>query len=969
MSWVFKMRAKHASLIVIAVILLVGSGFNEGTCMKMEESENESNMIGANVQVAETAMACTFLENRGQLDDSDVLFYGRIPGGYVGFGASSLFLWQEDNHERITLEFTDAMPVMPQGVERVAYSTNYFLGSRGTYTDIPGYGMVSFEDLWPGIDMEYRGTESGAKYQFVVDVGADPQVISFEISGAQEITLSDTCIEMRQSKSTIIDDGLEAYQSHGAVDARFVRRGESTVGVEVGEYDPREKLVIDPLLYSTYVGGSDIESFGDLEIDEDNNVYITGYTRSSNMPTVNPYDGSYNGNADIVVFKLNPTGDDLVYLTYVGGTDSDQIGGSAIGNDGCIYVTGTTSSTDFPTVNAYDDQRYSNPFDEGFVFKLNPNGDDLLYSTYVNLTQEGRDIEVDAAGNMYVAGSGYLGYPIDPTHVFKISANGSKVLYAFNYTSGQARAIAIDDSGCVYVTGNTNTGGIPTKNAFDDTFNGDNDAWLIKLNETGGLEYGTYLGGTDSDRSYGVAVNDEGCAYVTGITRGSGFPILNAYDDTYGGSQDAFVTKFNPSGSSLNFSTFVGGSNYEYGYGIVLDERNNIYVVGETLSSDFPTVNAIDDTFNGERDVPVWKLNATGNGMLYSTYLGGSQLEFGWGVALDNDTNLYVGGSTESTNFPMVNPYDGTYNGGAYDFYVTKIADMSDEDFDGLPNYNETLAGTDRFYWDSDFDLMSDGYEVFCGLNPLVDDAAGDLDEDTLTNLQEYNLGTWAFYYDTDFDFLPDPWEVEYGTDPLVYDSLDDPDDDTLDNYDEYMLGTHPYLNDTDFDLLLDAEEGVWSCDPLSNDTDSDSILDGLEVHLYHTSPISNDSDSDTLTDPVELFVYGSNPLLVDSDSDLMPDPWEAAHDLLLTVDDADEDPDEDTLTNLEEYEYGTDPHSPDTDGDGIGDAWEIAHGYDPTDPFVPLMELIQYNLLTVSVGIGGVVALVGVLVVLKRKR
>ena len=962
------MRGQKLLVFIMFTVLLI-SGMSIGASQTtMAEYDDMSDLAIEAAEIIDTEVACTFLENKGQIPDSEVLLYGVIPGGHVGFGESSLFLWAEGCSEKITLKFVGSEGIRPHGRDEVPYHTNYFLGSKGTFTDITGYGSVLYEDIWLGIDLEYLGTREGAKYEFRVDPLTDPNIIAIEVSSSHDVRISDSSIEIHADRAVIVDNGLEVYQEQDAVTARFIEREENIFGVELGQYNFAETLIIDPLLYSTFVGGSDIESCAAIEIDEDRNVYVTGTTRSSNLPTVGPYDGSYNGNADVAVFKLNPTGNTLLYLTYVGGTNSEWAEGSAIDDQGCIYVTGTTSSTDFPTVNAYDDERYTSPSDECFIFKLNPAGNDLLYSTYVNLTREGRDIEVDSNGNMFVGGAGITGTSIDPTHIFKISSDGSTILYAYNYTVGAIESIALDVNGNVYVTGIISSSGLTTKNAFDDTYNGLIDTFVLKLNSTGDLEYGTYFGGTNDDRVYGIAVDDEGCAYITGQTRGAGFPLVNAYDDTYGGSQDAFVTKFNPAGNSLNYSTYIGGSGYEYGFDIVLDDRNNAYVAGEVISSDFPTVNAIDDTFNGERDTPVWKLNSTGNGLLYSTYLGGSQIEFARGVALDNETSLYVAGSTESTNFPVVNAYDDSYNGGAYDFYVTKLADMSDEDNDGLPNYNETLLGTDRFNWDSDYDLMSDYYEVFCGLNPLANDANGDLDSDTLTNLQEYQIGTWAFYYDTDFDLLPDPWEVKYGTDPLVYDADDDPDQDGLDNLGELNAGTHPFLNDTDSDFLEDSDELVRSCDPLSNDTDQDSILDGLEVYTYHTSPISNDTDMDNVSDPDEIFIYLSNPLDEDSDDDLMPDGWEAQNGLELTIDDADEDPDEDTLTNLQEYENGTDPHMADSDQDGIGDAWEVINGYDPNDSVVPITEILHFNLLPISIGVGGVAAVLIVVIVMKRR-
>ncbi|MBI5232895.1 MAG: SBBP repeat-containing protein [Deltaproteobacteria bacterium] len=255
---------------------------------------------------------------------------------------------------------------------------------------------------------------------------------------------------------------------------------------------------------------------------------------------------------------------------------------------------------------------------------------------------------------------------IDPVLEYSTYLGGAGIDYGYG--------IAIDSLGNAYVTGYTSSTDFPTLNALDSTANGNYDAFIAKLDSTGSaLSYSTYLGGTYGETGYGIAIDSSGNAYVTGQTYSSDFPILSAYDSMFNSSYDAFVAKLDPTGSALVYSTYLGGTDTDYGYGIAIDSSGNAYVTGATYSTDFSTLNALDSTANGNWDVFVAKLNSTGSGLLYSTYLGGSSAEYGRAIALDSSTNAYVTGYTLSTNFPTANAYDSTANGN-WDAFVMKIA-------------------------------------------------------------------------------------------------------------------------------------------------------------------------------------------------------------------------------------------------------------------------------------------------------
>ncbi|PYV36779.1 MAG: hypothetical protein DMG06_29945, partial [Acidobacteria bacterium] len=316
-------------------------------------------------------------------------------------------------------------------------------------------------------------------------------------------------------------------------------------------------------------------------MDAAGDAYLTGQTSSTNFPTtVGAFDTSFNGGIDAFVTKLNPTGTSLIYSTYLGGSDDDPGRAIAIDAAGSAYLTSYTRSADFPITLGAFDTSFNGDYDT-FVTKLNPTGTSLVYSTYLG---------------------------------------GS--------SGDQALGIAVDAAGNTYVTGLTLSADFPTTLvAFDTSFNGILDAFVTKLSPTGtSLVYSTYLGGSNDDRGHSIAVDAAGNAYVTGLTFSADFPTtLGAFDTSFNGDYDVFVTKLNLTGTSLLYSTYLGGSSGDQALGIAVDAASNAYLTGLTLSVDFPTtVDAFDTSFNGGFDAIVTKLDSTGSALLYSTYLGGS---------------------------------------------------------------------------------------------------------------------------------------------------------------------------------------------------------------------------------------------------------------------------------------------------------------------------------------------------------
>ena len=406
-----------------------------------------------------------------------------------------------------------------------------------------------------------------------------------------------------------------------------------------GGYDDAFVTKLNPtgtaLVYSTYLGGTSYDTGTGIAVDTAGNAYVTGTTGSADFPTtLGAYQTTYGGYDDAFVTKLNPTGTALVYSTYLGGTSYDTGTGIAVDTAGNAYVTGTTGSADFPTtLGAYQTTYGGNG--DAFVTKLNPTGTALVYSTYLGGTSDdvGYGIAVDTAGNAYVTGytTSYTTSPYFPTtagayqtsfgggyddaFVTKLNPTGTALVYS-TYLGGTSDdvgyGIAVDTAGDAYVAGYTTSPFPTTAGAYQTTFGGGyDDAFVTKLNPTGtALVYSTYLGGTSYDTGTGIAVDTAGNAYVTGTTGSADFPTtLGAYQTTYGGNGDAFVTKLNPMGTALVYSTYLGGTGNEVGYGIAVDTAGNAYVTGFTTSTtDFPTTaGAYQTSFGGGDDAFVAK--------------------------------------------------------------------------------------------------------------------------------------------------------------------------------------------------------------------------------------------------------------------------------------------------------------------------------------------------------------------------
>jgi Beta-propeller repeat len=605
-----------------------------------------------------------------------------------------------------------------EALDELSGKANYLIGNdrKKWRTNVPLYGKVRYREVYPGVDLVYYGNQRQVEHDFIVAPGADPRSITLNLAGAEKLSLDPQGAlvlavkdgELRLDKPRIYQ---EVDGARREISGDYVLKNAHQVSFQIAGYDVSKPLVIDPtLFYSTYLGGSSDDFGFGIAVDSAGNAYVTGNTCSTDFPTTPGAFQPANASAgciDAFVTKLNPTGSaPLVYSTYLGGSNADNGTGIAVDSAGNAYVTGFTDSTDFPTTpGAFQptDPTIGNNT-HAFVTKLNPTGSAPLYSTYLGGSSDdlAYGIAVDSAGNAYV--TGYTCSTNFPTtllafqttnasggcenaFVTKLNPTGSAPLYS-TYLGGssvdQGFGIAVDSAGNAYVTGFTFSTDFPTTpGAFQptDPTIGNNHAFVTKLNPTGSapLVYSTYLGGSADDVGSGIVVDSAGNAYVTGYTCSTNFPTTpGAFQpaNASAGCIDAFVTKLNPTGSApLVYSTYLGGSNLDYALGIAVDSAGNAYVTGFTTSTNFPTTTGAIQTVNrGGVDAFVTALNPLGTApLVYSTYLGGSADDVGRGIAVDSASNAYVTGNTDSGNFPTTAGAFQTGPQGSYDAFVAKI--------------------------------------------------------------------------------------------------------------------------------------------------------------------------------------------------------------------------------------------------------------------------------------------------------
>lgn len=603
-------------------------------------------------------------------------------------------------------------------------TSNYFIGNDPSKwrSGVARYARVAYQNVYPGVEMAFHGAGRELEFDFVVAPDANPARIGFQFSGNRGMKTDDSgdLIISSAAGNVLLHKPVAYQEQNGArqpVDARFVLKAANQVSFELGNYDRSRELVIDPSVtyaYSTYLGGSGDDYGISITSDSNGNAYVTGETTSSGFPGAN---GALHGMKDAFVAKLGADGSSLIYFTYVGGSQTESGNGIAVDASGDAFVVGGTQSSDFPaSPGAFQTSPKSGNAGSAFLFELSPDGRTLNYSTYLggSIDDVALSIALDSSGNAYIGGTtSSLDFPI-PSNLVPLQSSGgandgfvaeinpggkgasdlkfSTYLGPGGSAGAGVKGIAVDSSGKVYVTGSTTDATFHvTSGAYQaacgSCAGGIFDAFVTVINPTtNAYVYSTFLGGAGTDIGYGIAVDSTGDAYVTGSTTTAtstlGFPAsAGAAQTVYGTNTDAFITKLNPTGTAILYSTYLGGTGLDSASGIAVDKNGNAYLTGSTSSTTFPVVGATQAALAGGSgtDAFVTEINAAGSQLLFSTYLGGTGAEDNLGlggIAVDNNgTFIYVTGNTSSTDFPVSSSaHQGTFGGGAVDAFVVKYA-------------------------------------------------------------------------------------------------------------------------------------------------------------------------------------------------------------------------------------------------------------------------------------------------------
>ncbi len=705
--------------------------------------------------------ALRFEANLGQFD-ARVRYVARVHGGELVLADEGATLVLAAGRANVTFAVAGGRSVAPRGADPLATRTNYFVGERARWrTNVPNFGKVTYASVRDGIDVVYHGDGGVLEYDVIVAPHADPAAVVIDVGGGEGLAITpDGDLAIQTPSGPVLQAAPRVYQTINGrrqeIQGAYRIAGKSSVGFVVAQYDRGQPLIIDPVLsYATYLNADYGEA---VAVDGAGHAYVAGYTQSLvGLGTAGAVQSSYAGNADAFVAKLDPSGSSLVYATYLGGGQLDEAKGIAVDASGHAYVTGETSSTDFPMTGSL---QFGNAVlpppgagDDVFVTELSPDGASLVYSTYLG-GGEGLAIAIDPTGRASVTGTtGSKDFPassglyafggtstsVSVTNAFvaSIAAGGKTLVYSTclgnagntDYSAAQGHAIAVDAAGNAYVTGYADPSGFPLKNPLNPI------AFLSNMFVTevaaggGSLVFSTFLdreayGGAN----VGIAVDSSNNIYVAGQA-GSAFPttagaVQTACPNSGGGC--AFVEKLAPAGASVVYATFVGGSGGELATGLAVDAAGTAYVTGMTHSSDFPLVNALSGptaTFQSlGSDGFVTAIDKTGGSFDYSTHINQQDCA---AIAVDGAGDAYVAGSASTANFATCGalqtsgPTPSSTNA-----FVLRIAR------DGQPDAGPALCGPlDAGALDAG-DLRIDGAAPVDGAAPddantSVDDAGG----------------------------------------------------------------------------------------------------------------------------------------------------------------------------------------------------------------------------------------------------
>ena len=603
-------------------------------------------------------------------------------GNYrLDLGLASSHLSLKDSHGASTLQLSLVganRSASWKHSEPLPTRANYFRGKSKAdwHTDIPTFARVREHNLYPGIDLVYYGSGNRLEYDFVVAPHANIGNIRMRYSGAESVLIASTGDlilhtahgDVTQHKPVIFQTSESGREP---VAGAFALSTDDEISFQVGQYDHSRELTIDPTIsFASYLGGGGSDQGNGIAVDTNGNSYLVGSTTSG------------SADSDFLLRKYSPTGTQI-YLADFGGSGDDFGNAIRVDSTGSVYIGGRTSSDDFPTMNAFQSKRAGGA--DAFLLRVNPAGSTLIFSTYIGSSSDDfiSALAIDAQGAVYATGTTGGSFPsslgsFQPTSkggldafVIKFDNQGNGVYSTLlgGGSDDEGRGIAVDPGGVAYVTGTTVSDSFPQLNTiYQNSRHGGVDAFLTSVNANGtNLNYSTFLGGGLSDFGYAVALDSSNAVYVAGKTASTDFPTTGtSYQKNYaGGDNDIFVAKFLPGKADVVYVTYIGSGGSDEAFALAVDSTGAAYITGDTDSDRYPvTSDATQFRRNGNREAVFTKLNPQGNALIFSTFLGGSNNDIGYGIALDPAGNAFLTGLTSSTDFPVTQGAFQTQSGG-----------------------------------------------------------------------------------------------------------------------------------------------------------------------------------------------------------------------------------------------------------------------------------------------------------------
>jgi uncharacterized protein (TIGR03437 family) len=582
-------------------------------------------------------------------------------------------------------------------LDRLPGISNYYFGNdpKKWRTDVPHFARVRYHDVYPGIDVIYYGNAEGKlEYDFVVRSGANPHQIQIALNKPVHTTSDGDLLVagLRQHRPKVYQHGHE-------IACDYIVNHEHRVQLALATYDHAESLTIDPVIeYATYLGGNGYDVATATTVDATGAAYVTGYLQSPNYPSLDPFQQTSGLGQDIVVAKFTPSGNGLVWYTWVGGSALNTGAAISLDTSGNAYVGGWTASNDFPVKNAAQPV-FGGGYENAVIFKLSPLGK-LVYSTYLggNNQERAESIAIDSTGAAFITGFTWsIDFPIKnalqktisgrpDAFVAKLAPTGDHFLFA-TYLGGSGpdygEGLALDSDGNPVIVGGTSSPDFPVKGALQTSLGGrggyPGNGFITKISAAGDrLISSTFIGESGNGGLASIAIDTAGQAYVFGAAFTTGWPLKNPIQNAYaGGQSDLYFAKLPATLDSLVFASYLGGSDLDFIGGLALDKYGNAYITGCTYSTDLPLKDSLQPFRAGigssNANALIVKTSPEGS-LVYSTLVGGQGGSCGRGIAVDVQSKVYVAGVTTSEDFPVKNPLQSTFGGGPGDMFLLRLA-------------------------------------------------------------------------------------------------------------------------------------------------------------------------------------------------------------------------------------------------------------------------------------------------------